>query len=393
MSSATIAPNSKDDLHNHHQQSATCHQELSPRSRTSSQSSAVHLLVPEGPPVLPCRRPSSQKGRISSSFCFAFLIFTTSLVFVQLLFHAGGVVTYTPLVCDSTVYDSTADEGEAQKLQQKGMLSEGVRLRFPRTKRRLPQCIIIGARKCGTRALLEFLNLHPMIQKATEEIHFFDDDDKYSLGLDWYRRRMPYSFPGQITVEKSPAYFITPSVPARIRKMNPSVRLLLIVREPVTRLISDYAQLASNKARKERTLASFEDLVLRSDGTVNTGYKAVRIGMYSLFFPRWLRTFPRNQIHIVDGDNLIVDPFQEIQKIEDFLGLGHRVLKKNFYYNETKGFFCVRNATADKCLNDSKGRKHPSVSPEVVRTLRKFYEPHNRHFFRQAGITFNWPTE
>ncbi|GFU42333.1 heparan sulfate glucosamine 3-O-sulfotransferase 5 [Trichonephila clavipes] len=272
-------------------------------------------------------------------------------------------------------------------------LAETARLRFPRTKRRLPQCIIIGARKCGTRALLEFLNLHPMIQKATEEIHFFDDDEKYALGLDWYRRRMPYSFPGQITVEKSPAYFITPSVPARIRQMNPSVKLLLIVRDPVTRLISDYAQLASNKARKERSLASFEDLVLTADGSVNLGYKAVRIGIYSLFFPRWLRTFSREQIHIVDGDNLIVDPFQEIQKIENFLGLGHRVLKKNFYYNETKGFFCVRNATADKCLNDSKGRKHPNVSSEIIRTLRMFYAPHNQHFFKQTGVTFNWPTE
>lgn len=270
---------------------------------------------------------------------------------------------------------------------------DGGRLRFPRTKRRLPQCIIIGARKCGTRALIEFMNLHPMIQKATEEIHFFDDDDKYFLGLDWYRRRMPYSFPGQITVEKSPAYFITPTVPARIYKMDPNVKLLLIVREPVTRLISDYAQLASNKARKDRRLASFEDLVLRPDGTVNTGYKAVRIGMYSLYFQRWIRTFPRDQIHIVDGDNLITDPFSEVQKIEEFLGLDHRILKKNFYYNDTKGFFCVRNETADKCLNDSKGRKHPDVSPEVVKTLRRFYEPHNRQFFRQARLTFDWPSE
>lgn len=232
-----------------------------------------------------------------------------------------------------------------------------------------------------------------MVQKATEEIHFFDDDDKYALGLDWYRRRMPYSFPGQVTVEKSPAYFITASVPPRIREMDPGTKLLLIVRDPVTRLVSDYAQLASNKARKDRQLASFEDLVLNSDGSVNLGYKAVRIGMYSLFFPRWLRTFSRQQIHIVDGDNLIVDPFSEIVKIEDFLGLGHRVLRKNFYYNETKGFFCVRNATGDKCLNESKGRPHPRVSEDLLRTLRMFYAPHNENFFRQAGVSFNWPKE
>lgn len=124
------------------------------------------------------------------------------------------------------------------------------RLRFPRTRRRLPQCIIIGARKCGTRALLEFLNIHPKIQKAAVEMHFFDDDDKYDHGLDWYRRHMPFSFQDQITVEKSPAYFITERVPGRIRAMNESIRLLLLVREPVTRVISDYTQLYSNKLRK-----------------------------------------------------------------------------------------------------------------------------------------------
>lgn len=30
--------------------------------------------------------------------------------------------------------------------------------------RRLPQCIIIGARKCGTRALIDMLNLHPQVR-------------------------------------------------------------------------------------------------------------------------------------------------------------------------------------------------------------------------------------
>ncbi|XP_055934068.1 heparan sulfate glucosamine 3-O-sulfotransferase 1-like [Argiope bruennichi] len=392
MSSVDVAPDPEDaPFQNYPKDESTETCQYSPRSRTTLPT-AAHLFLPDSRTFLPFRRtPFAQKGRLSSSFCFALLVFTTSLVFVQLIFLTSGVVTYTPVICDSSYEADSADA--AHRIQQKAMLAENARLRFPRTKRRLPQCIIIGARKCGTRALLEFLNLHPMIQKATEEIHFFDDDEKYALGLDWYRRRMPYSFPGQITVEKSPAYFITPSVPERIRQMNPSVKLLLIVRDPVTRLISDYAQLASNKARKERSLASFEDLVLTADGSVNLGYKAVRIGMYSLFFPRWLRTFPREQIHIVDGDNLIVDPFHEIQKIEDFLGLGHRVMKKNFYYNETKGFFCVRNATADKCLNDSKGRKHPNVSSEVIRTLRMFYGPHNQHFFRQAGVTFNWPVE
>ncbi|XP_015919053.1 heparan sulfate glucosamine 3-O-sulfotransferase 1-like [Parasteatoda tepidariorum] len=270
---------------------------------------------------------------------------------------------------------------------------ESMRVRFPRTKRRLPQCIIIGVRKCGTRALLEFLNLHPSIQKASDEVHFFDEDDKYKLGLEWYRRRMPYSFPDQITIEKSPAYFITDSAPARIRAMNESVRLLLIVRDPVTRLISDYAQLAANKAKKDKALASFEDLVFMPNGQINTAYKAVRISMYSIFYEKWHRLFPRRQIHIVDGDDLIRDPFPEVQRIEEFLGIAHRISKENFFYNKTKGFYCVRNETTEKCLNESKGRRHPIISDQVIHKLRQFYAPYNKMFFRAAGRDFGWPEE
>lgn len=119
---------------------------------------------------------------------------------------------------------------------------------FLKTGRRLPKALIVGVRKCGTRALLEMLYLHPQIQKASGEVHFFDRDENYDKGLDWYRKKMPYSFRGQITIEKSPSYFVTPEVPERVRAMNASIKLMIIVRDPVTRAISDYTQLKSHAA-------------------------------------------------------------------------------------------------------------------------------------------------
>ncbi|XP_036331397.1 uncharacterized protein LOC118743033 isoform X2 [Rhagoletis pomonella] len=129
------------------------------------------------------------------------------------------------------------------------------RVHFPKTSRRLPQALIIGVRKCGTRALLEMLYLHPRIQKAGGEVHFFDRDENYLKGLEWYRKKMPHSFRGQITIEKSPSYFVSPEVPERVRAMNASIKLLLIVREPVTRAISDYTQLRSHAATATLPLA------------------------------------------------------------------------------------------------------------------------------------------
>jgi len=51
--------------------------------------------------------------------------------------------------------------------------------------RKLPDAIIIGVKKGGTRALLEFLKVHPDIRAPGPEIHFFDR--QHHKGLDWYR--------------------------------------------------------------------------------------------------------------------------------------------------------------------------------------------------------------
>lgn len=53
-----------------------------------------------------------------------------------------------------------------------------------RRQSRLPDAIIIGVKKGGTRALLEFLKVNPDIRAPGPEIHFFDR--KYDRGLDWY---------------------------------------------------------------------------------------------------------------------------------------------------------------------------------------------------------------
>ncbi|KAL8163079.1 UNVERIFIED_CONTAM: hypothetical protein K2H54_006855 [Gekko kuhli] len=51
--------------------------------------------------------------------------------------------------------------------------------------RRLPQAVIVGVKKGGTRALLEFLRGHPRVRAAGAEPHFFDR--RYGRGLAWYR--------------------------------------------------------------------------------------------------------------------------------------------------------------------------------------------------------------
>ncbi|XP_063596029.1 heparan sulfate glucosamine 3-O-sulfotransferase 6-like [Penaeus indicus] len=256
--------------------------------------------------------------------------------------------------------------------------------------RRLPQVLIIGVKKAGTRALLEFLRVHPSIRAAGPEVHYFDRF--YTRGLAWYRSQLPLSLEGQLTLEKTPAYFTTSGVPARVRADLPGVRLLLVVREPVTRALSDYAQ---GLSKREGSHKSFEEMafVNVTTGLVNSNWGPISGGLYVRHLQHWLDHFPRSSIHVVSGENLVHDPAAELARVQEFLGLRRVITDKHFFFNATKGFPClVKRERSGKphCLGSSKGRSHPSVSPAAVEALRDFYRPFNFKFYKMVGQNFNW---
>ncbi|XP_077475714.1 heparan sulfate glucosamine 3-O-sulfotransferase 3B1a [Stigmatopora argus] len=255
--------------------------------------------------------------------------------------------------------------------------------------KKLPQAIIIGVKKGGTRALLEFLRLHPDVSAAGAEPHFFDRN--YDKGLDWYRELMPKSSEGQVTMEKTPSYYITKEVPARIHAMSKATKLIVVVRDPVTRAISDYTQTRSKKP----DIQPFESLTFKNatSGAIDTSWSALQIGMYAKHLERWLRYFPAEQLLFVSGERLIADPAGEMGRVQDFLGLRRAVTRKHFHFNPAKGFPCLKRPEGNgkpHCLGKTKGRTHPNIDPEVVQRLREFYQPFNRKFYQMTGQNFGW---
>ncbi|KAE8283990.1 Heparan sulfate glucosamine 3-O-sulfotransferase 3B1 [Larimichthys crocea] len=255
--------------------------------------------------------------------------------------------------------------------------------------KKLPQAIIIGVKKGGTRALLEFLRVHPDIRAVGAEPHFFDRN--YENGLEWYRELMPKTLEGQITMEKTPSYFVTREAPARISAMSRDTKLIVVVRDPVTRAISDYTQTLSKKP----DIPSFESLTFknRTTGLIDTSWSAIQIGIYAKHLDNWLQYFPMDQILFVSGERLISDPAGELGRVQDFLGLKRIITDKHFYFNQTKGFPCLKKAEGSSkphCLGKTKGRTHPNIDPEVVQRLRDFYRPFNMKFYQMTGHNFGW---
>uniref|UniRef100_A0A671R6Z9 Sulfotransferase n=2 Tax=Sinocyclocheilus anshuiensis TaxID=1608454 RepID=A0A671R6Z9_9TELE len=246
--------------------------------------------------------------------------------------------------------------------------------------KKLPQAIIIGVKKGGTRALL---SLSP-------RLHLFDQ--KYSKTV--ILELMPSTLEGQITMEKTPSYFVTNSAPKRIHSMARDIKLIIVVRNPVTRAISDYTQTLS----KRPEIPTFEVLAFknRTLGLIDASWSALRIGIYALHLETWMQYFPLSQMHFVSGERLIVDPAGEMAKVQDFLGLKRIVTDKHFYFNKTKGFPCLKkpeDSSTPRCLGKSKGRTHPKIDPDVIRRLHKFYKPFNMMFYQMTGQNFQWELE
>lgn len=264
-------------------------------------------------------------------------------------------------------------------------------------KQRLPNALIIGIRKGGTRALIDSLSRHPDVRACPQEIHFFDRRENYELGLNWYKSQMPLSFNDQITIEKTPAYFVTDDVPRLVHKMSASVKLLVVVRDPTVRAISDYAQLFD---KHHGTLKPFEEYITEDlqHRALRTTSAIVNTGVYINHLKKWLEYFPIEQIHFVNGEELAKHPVNEMKSVEKFLGLEPFIDETLYYFNETKGFPCLVPAsskngekTVSGCLSETKGRSHPPVNEDVVTLLRDFYRPFNEEFYYAVGRNFRWP--
>ncbi|MCB0401870.1 MAG: sulfotransferase domain-containing protein [Flavobacteriales bacterium] len=251
--------------------------------------------------------------------------------------------------------------------------------------RALPSVLLIGAQKAGTTSLFSHLIKHPQIcAPVSKEIFFFNDQNNYQKGLNWYRAHFPLKSTledSKITLDGSANYFESKDAPARIKKDLPGAKLILLLRNPVDRAYSHYkmaVELGFEKlsfqdalaAENDRLKTSREhDVALYGHDYVfqKLGYRSK--GVYIDFLTHWLKHFPLNSIKIIDSRTLHTHTEEVYGQVLDYIGLSPF----------TPGHFEVlKKSTAEK-MPDS-----------VRRELHDFYEPHNEALFKLIGKSFLW---
>jgi hypothetical protein len=184
-----------------------------------------------------------------------------------------------------------------------------------RRARILPAFLLVGAQRAGTTSLFYSLRRHPHVARpATKEVHFFDD--QYWRGVDWYRsffatsaeRRLARLRGGDLVAgEATPYYLFHPAVPERVAATIPSVRLVVLLRNPVDRAYSHYRKMRRMSLERlsfedaldaeEERLAGEEERLLadpRYRSNHHRRHAYVGRGLYADQLERWLTHLPRD---------------------------------------------------------------------------------------------------
>ena len=261
-------------------------------------------------------------------------------------------------------------------------------------KKRPPSAIVIGVEKSGTRELVDFMHLHPHIQfwhGQIYEMNYFYQ--RHMKGIKWLINEMPCSFSNQITIMKQAGYFHNTNVDVsrRIRAFNASIKLILIVREPISRAYSAYTFQSTKGLGYKK---SFNDLIMNPIRSEEQNRpKLLKMSIYDESMERWLKVFNLSQILIIEHNEFKHEPFSVLVKVEEFLGLGHYITPDMFVYNTKTGFHCIRSnrtSTGMACYASDRGRTQKPISPEIKSELTEFFKPKNERFFRMIGKSFDW---
>lgn len=105
-----------------------------------------------------------------------------------------------------------------------------------------PNYMLIGAAKCATSSLCTLLGQHPDIfMVKCKEPFFFSNDEIYSRGFDWYESLYELAGNKKMRGEGSNRYTmkeIFPNTISRIVSYAPDLKLIYVVRNPISRIES-----------------------------------------------------------------------------------------------------------------------------------------------------------
>jgi len=197
---------------------------------------------------------------------------------------------------------------------------------------RLPDFLGVGVQKGGTTTLQRLLEHHSgAFLPPAKELHYFSLH--HARGEAWYRQRFVGAGAGQRCGEITPYYVFHPAAPARIQALLPQARLILLLRDPVDRCLSQYfhsRRLGLEWLELEPALAAEVQRLEGSDAVLaatsgrhlsHQEHSYLARSRYEQQLPRFEALFSPAQLLVLRSEDLFAQPGRVWGQVLAFLGL------------------------------------------------------------------------
>jgi hypothetical protein len=189
-----------------------------------------------------------------------------------------------------------------------------------------PNFLVIGAQKAGTTWLCNVLRQHPdVFVPAKKELNFFNKEQNYSKGLEWYQQLFSGHSNQKALGEFTPNYFWTSDsetefqandwnqdIPKLVYSHYPQIKLIISLRNPVSRAVSAYYHHIRGRRVSPR------DSIL----DVMDKYGILSMGFYYTHLERWLQFFPIEQfLLLIYEEDIVINKEETLKKIYQFINV------------------------------------------------------------------------
>jgi hypothetical protein len=270
--------------------------------------------------------------------------------------------------------------------------------------RRDPDLVIIGVKRGGTTSLFRDLERHPSmcpmvpsarrlpLRENMKGAHFFDSDMARSPR--WYRSHFATSTTrwlrarrtgAAFTAEASPYYLFHPLAAERAAAALPDTRFVVMLRDPVERTVSHWAEQTRNGVETLSLRAALDDENRRvgdasarlADETLGASHAHEQQtyatqSEYAASLDRWIEAVGHDRLVIVFSEDYYTEPSHVIGAVLDAAGLPPMPGEHESQH---------RNAAP----------RPSTLDPDIDAELTERFRPDVQELTNRLGLTPPWP--
>ncbi|MCJ7701312.1 MAG: sulfotransferase [Anaerolineales bacterium] len=241
---------------------------------------------------------------------------------------------------------------------------------------------IVGAQRSGTTYLYKVLDSHPDIMMAKPmrpEPKFFLNDDLYLKGEEYYFYAYFRETKNTIVYgEKSASYLEKETAAFRIHQYFPDSKIVILLRNPITRAISNY-WFTKNHGHEP---LSISDAFYNEDGRVDqydpkkfsvSPYAYLKRGRYMDYIEIYARYFHKRQIKVLIFEEFLGNPKPGTLAICEFLGMDYK----------------IPASILNNVINPG-NHENSELPPELLAYMQRFFRQSNLELEQYLGRKIPW---